>query len=526
MKKFTSMALSLPLLFSFASGALAKSEVHPEPQSDSNLGVYYEIYVNSFSDSNNDGNGDLNGVLQKLDYLNDGNPHTKKDLGVDSLWLMPISPSPSYHKYDTTDFYSVDPEYGSTEDFRRLTEEAHKRGMKVTIDLALNHTSNKHPWFLDAVKDKNSPYRDYYIWADKNTDLNEKGPWGQQLWYESYPGSGDYYYALFIDFMPDLNFDNPKLREEMINVGKHWLNQGADGFRLDAAMHIYSKADEAGKNVAWWDEFKRALAKVKPDVYLVGEVWDRPNNIAPYYKALDSSFDFDLSSKILDAVQNGSDNGLASFASNTLDLYRSYTPDPIDAPFLTNHDQERTMSILNGDVNKAKSAASILLTLPGNPFIYYGEEIGMLGKKPDENIREPFRWYPESGEGQTDWEPSRDNTGPDAVSVEAQIKDKDSLLSHYKELIRFRHESPALMKGDIREMPTGDSRIIGYTRTFEDDSVLVLHNLSGETVTIQLSNEAWQGRKIEFSTSNEVKIKKAGDQLNITIPAYTTCGLK
>ncbi|AHV98962.1 alpha-amylase family glycosyl hydrolase [Paenibacillus sabinae] len=522
MKKITSMALTLPLLFSFASGALAK----PQIQSDSGLGVYYEIYVNSFSDSNNDGKGDLNGILQKLDYLNDGNPHTKKDLGVDSLWLMPIGSSPSYHKYDTTDFYSVDPAYGTTEDFRRLTQEAHKRGMKVTIDLALNHTSNKHPWFQAAAKDKNSPYRDYYIWADENTDLNEKGPWGQQLWHESYPGSGDYYYALFIDFMPDLNFDNPKVREEMINVGKHWLNQGVDGFRLDAAMHIYSKPDEVSKNVAWWDEFKRGLAEVKPDVYLVGEVWDRPNNIAPYYKALDSSFDFDLSSKILDAVQSGSDNGLAGFASNTLDLYSKYADNPIDAPFLTNHDQERTMSLLNGDVNKAKTAASILLTLPGNPFIYYGEEIGMLGEKPDENIREPFRWYPGSGEGQTDWEPSRDNTGPDAVSVESQEKDKDSLLSHYKELIRFRHESPALMKGDIQEMTTGDSRIMGYTRTFEDDSVLVLHNLSADTVTIQISNEEWQGRKLEFSTSNEVKIKKAGDQLNITIPAYTTCGLK
>ncbi|WP_410514927.1 alpha-amylase family glycosyl hydrolase [Paenibacillus sp. BR2-3] len=521
MKKITSIALSLPLLFSFASGALAKDGA--QPQSDSNNGVFYEIYVRSFYDSNKDGNGDLNGIIQKLDYLNDGNPHTKKDLGVDSLWLMPVSPSPSYHKYDTTDFYSVDPQYGSVEDFRRLTKEAHKRGMKVTIDLALNHTSNQHPWFQDASKDKNSPHRDYYIWADADTDLNEKGPWGQQVWYETYPGSGDYYYALFIDFMPDLNFENPKVREEMTKVGKYWLNQGADGFRLDAAMHIYEDID---KNVAWWDEFKKGLQQLKPDAYLVGEVWDRPNQVAPYYKPLDSAFNFDLSEKILDAVQNGADNGLASFAAQTLELYRAYSSNPIDAPFLTNHDQERTMTRLNGDVNKAKNAASILFTLPGNPFIYYGEEIGMLGKKPDEYIREPFRWYPESGEGQTTWEAPRDNVGPDTVSVDSQTKDKDSLLSHYRDLIRIRHENPVLVKGDIQEFQTGDSRVMGYTRTYEDDSILVLHNLTHEPATLQLSKEEWKGRKIEFSTSNGVKLKKTGGHLEITIPANTTCGLK
>ncbi|MNO31307.1 Alpha-amylase precursor [compost metagenome] len=521
MKKVMSIALSLPLLFSFASSVLAKTEV--QPQNDPNLGVYYEVYVRSFYDSNKDGNGDLNGIIQKLDYLNDGNPHTKTDLGVDSLWLMPVSPSPSYHKYDTTDFYSVDQQYGSVEDFRRLTNAAHERGMKVTIDLALNHTSNQHPWFQEASKDKNSPYRDYYIWADADTDLNEKGPWGQQVWYETYPGSGDYYYGLFTEFMPDLNFDNPKVREEMIKVGKYWLNQGADGFRLDAAMHIYEEID---KNVAWWEEFKQGLIQLNPDTYLVGEVWDRPNRVAPYFEALDSAFNFDLTEKIFDAVQTGSDNGLAAFASNTLELYRKYAPNPIDAPFLTNHDQERTMSKLNGNVNEAKMAASILLTLPGNPFIYYGEEIGMLGEKPDEYIREPFRWYPGSGEGQTFWEEPRDNTGPATVSAEAQIKDKDSLLSHYREMIRIRHDSPALMKGIIQEVQTGNNRIMGYTRTYEDESVLVLHNLSDEAVTIQLSNEEIKDRKVEFSTSNHVKIKKTGESLEITIPAYTTCGLK
>lgn len=358
---------------------------------DNNLGVYYELYVNSFYDSNNDGHGDLNGATQKLDYLNYGNSYTKKDLGVNALWLMPIFPSPSYHKYDTTDFYNVDPQYGTLQDFRHLASEVHKRGMKVILDIALNHTSSQHPWFKAAMTDKNSPYRDYYIWADKNTDLNEKGPWGQQVWYESYPGSGDYYYAVFDKAMPDLNYDNPKVRQEVINIGKFWLNQGADGFRLDAAMHIYS--GETDKNAAWWEEFQKALKQVKPDTYLVGEVWDRPNLIAPYLQGMDSCFNFDLAGKILDAVQSGKDNGLASFENNVLNLYNAYNPQAIDAPFLTNHDQERVMSVLNGDVNEAKLAASILFTMPGNPYIYYGEEIVMNGEKPDEFLREPFKWY-------------------------------------------------------------------------------------------------------------------------------------
>jgi glycosidase len=526
MRKIAATLLTFSLLFGSVTGALAKGEPHTAAQAaDSKLGVYYELYVNSFYDSNHDGHGDLNGIIQKLDYLNDGNPHDKdKDLGVNALWLMPIFPSPSYHKYDTTDFYSVDPQYGNLEDFRRLTQAAHQRGMKVILDIALNHTSNQHPWFQAAMKDKNSPYRDYYIWADKNTDIHETGPWGQQLWKETYPGSGDYYYALFADFMPDLNYDNPKVREEMIKIGQFWLKQGADGFRLDAAMHIYT--GEPDKNVAWWSQFRQGLEQVKPDVYLVGEVWDRPYNIAPYFKSLDSSFNFDLSGKILDAVKTGTDTGVASFAQSCLALYQQNNTNAIDAPFLTNHDQERVMSELSGDTNKAKMAASILLTMPGNPYIYYGEEIGMLGNKPDEYLREPFRWYPGNGEGQTTWEAPRDNVGTDAVSVAAEDKDKNSLLNHYRELIHVRQASDALMKGGIAEVRTGDSRVLGYTRTYQDDSMVALHNLSQETVTIELTGAEYQKRKIDFSTSKNEKLKRTDKGIELTIPPYTTLLLK
>lgn len=185
------------------------------------------------------------------------------------------------------------------------------------------------------------------------------------------------------------------------------------------------------------------------------------------------------------------------------------------------------MSLLQGDVNKAKTAASLLLTMPGNPFIYNGEEIGMLGKSPDEFRREPFRWYPGNGEGETTWEAPRDNVGSTAVSVEAQTKDKDSLLSHYRELIRIRQSSPALMKGDFQDLPTGDSRIISYKRTYKEDSLLVLNNMSAETVTLKLSGEEYQGRKLSFSTSkNNTKVKHADKGLEITIPSHTTIGLE
>lgn len=519
LRKAAYLAIAAALSSSLSSSVLAKENKLSVVKNDG-LGVYYELYVNSFYDTNKDGHGDLKGIIEKLDYLNDGNNHTKKDLGVDALWLMPIFPSPTYHKYDTTDYYNVDPQYGTLEDFRNMTSEAHKRGVKVILDLALNHTSNQHPWFQAAVKDKNSPYRDYYIWADENTDLNEKGPWGQQLWYETHPGSGDYYYALFIDFMPDLNLDNPKVHEEAKKIGKFWLDQGADGFRLDAAMHLYS--DDIPKNVDFWNEWRQSLREVNPDVYTIGEIWDRPNMIAPYLQGLDSAFNFDLSEKIINAVQSGQDNGLVAFEKEVLDLYHSYSTEAFDAPFLRNHDEERTMSVFKGDVNKAKLAAAMLLTMPGNPYIYYGEEIGMFGEKPDEFIREPFRWYSDGGEGQTTWEDSRDNVDAFDVSVESQYNDKNSLLSYYRDLIHLRQSSEALMKGDIQEYKTGDNRIISYTRNYGIDSVIVLHNLSNQTVTINLTEEEFKNIKVLYPASQNKNVKNVSGKTQISIPASTT----
>jgi alpha-amylase len=514
-KKLTVAAMSLTLAISLSTGVNAETVM----ESDSKNGVYYEIYVNSFYDSDGDGHGDLKGITKKLDYLNDGNPNTKKDLQVNGMWLMPINPSPSYHKYDVTDYYSVDPEYGSLADFQKLIKEAHKRDIKVIIDLVVNHTSSEHPWFKEASTDKNSEYRDYYVWADEDTDLNEKGPWGQQVWHKNPNGEG-YFYGTFWSGMPDLNFDNPKVREEIINIGKFWLNQGVDGFRLDAALHIFEGETPEGakQNIEWWNEFRDAMKETNPNTYLVGEVWEQPEVVAPYYQSLDSLFNFDLADKIVNSVKNGTDLGVATAASSTDELFKTYNPNKIDGTFLTNHDQNRVMSELNGDVNKAKTAASILLTLPGNPFIYYGEEIGMTGQKPDELIREPFRWYEGDGKGQTSWETPVYNVGHNGVSVEAQDNQKNSLLNHYREMIRVRQQHDELVRGNLESIQVDNSQVIAYSRSYEGKSIQVYHNISDEPVTLSVSPK---GKLIFASEKGAKKVKST-----LVIPSNTTVLVK
>lgn len=519
-KKWTTLALSLPLVVSLSTAAYAEtlhSTTKPTKTGNKN-GVFYELYVNSFYDTNNDSHGDLKGVTKKLDYLNDGKPATKNDLQVNGIWMMPINPSPSYHKYDVTDYYNIDPQYGSLQDFRKLTTEAHKRNVKIVMDLVVNHTSSEHPWFVDALKNKNSQYRDYYIWADKNTDLNEQGSWGQQVWHQA--SNGEYFYATFWGGMPDLNYDNPKVQEEMIKVGKFWLTQGADGFRLDAAMHIFKGQTPEGakKNITWWNEFRDAMRETNPNAYLVGEVWDQPEVVAPYYQSLDTTFNFDLAGKIVHSVKNGADQGVAAAAIATDALFKSYNPNKIDGVFLTNHDQNRVMSELNGDANKAKSAASILLTLPGNPFIYYGEEIGMTGEKPDELIREPFRWYEGNGPGQTSWETPVYNTGGNGVSVEAETKQKDSLLNHYREMIRVRQQHEELVKGDLKSLQVNNQQVIAYSRTYKQKSIEVYHNISNKPVTLTVSSKG----KLIFASEKGAKKEKA----KLVIPANATVLIK
>lgn len=428
--------------------------------------VFYEVFVRSFSDSNNDGIGDIKGITQKLDYL--------KDLGVKGIWVMPINPSPSYHGYDVTDYYNINPQYGTMNDFKELITEAHKRDINVIMDLVINHTSDQHPWFQQALKDKSSIYRDYYNWANKNTDLNEPSPFGgDKPWTKTSDGK-DYYYALFWKGMPDLNYDDKEVRMETKRIAKYYLDMGLDGFRLDAAKWIYT--NDVKRNVQWWKEFNTYVKSVNNDAILVGEVWeDDPLYIAPYINGLDSCFDFPLSDQIIKGLTSSSSMKDATLSINKIyNKYKKVNSNYVDSPFLTNHDMNRIMSVLNNDEEKAKKAAAILLTLPGTPYLYYGEETGMTGVKPDEALREPFIWDNKDESKNTHWEPIKNDVNK--VAVNLQDKDPNSMLNFYRNIIALRNNSDALKYGKFEVIDVKNKDIMAYKRKYKGDSIYIYIN--------------------------------------------------
>ncbi|MBL0388220.1 alpha-glucosidase C-terminal domain-containing protein [Tumebacillus sp. ITR2] len=505
----TSAALTCGVLLTGCTGPSTTKKdsqlLHQPPH-----GVYYEVFVRSFADSNGDGVGDLKGLTAKLDYL--------QDLGIEGLWLMPINSSPSYHGYDVTDYKGVNPDYGTADDLKQLVAEAHKRHMSILLDFVVNHTSNQHPWFQQAESSPTSPYRDYYIWANSTTNTKQRGDTGQELWHGS---PGNEYYAYFYEGMPDLNFDNPKVRQEITQAGQYWLKDiGIDGFRLDAAKHIYADP-EPTRNVQWWQEFRKSMEEVKPDVFLVGEVWDSPYVVAPYLKGLNSTFNFDLSKVLVSAAQNESDQDLVSQLVSTRQLYEEEAGKTyIDSTFLTNHDMDRVMSQLDGNMDHAKMAASLLMTLPGDPFVYYGEEIGMEGKKPDEAIREPFLWKKDSNAPeQTHWEVSKYNSDNEQKSLEAEQSSQTSLYAHYKALIHARRSSDVLIQGDLAEVPSLHADgLLAFKRTLGDKSLLVVHNLSGKAQNVTLDPDLKSYKTTYFTTTSDAQVKSG----KIALPPYST----
>ncbi|HTX91017.1 MAG TPA: alpha-amylase family glycosyl hydrolase [Anaerolineales bacterium] len=441
--------------------------------------TFYEIFVRSFYDSNGDGIGDFNGITEKLDYL--------QSLGITGLWLMPINPSPSYHGYDVTDYYAVNPDYGTMDDFKNLLNEAHKRGMRVILDLVLNHTSSQHPWFQQAA-DPKSPYHDWYIWSD--TDPGYLGPWGEQVWY---PLNGKYYYAIFWDQMPDLNYRNPAVTAEMDKVTKFWLDLGVDGFRLDAAKHLVEdrtvQADSKSTH-AWLQDYYSFYKSVNPNAITVGELsGDDPGTMAAYInnKQLDLAFDFGSASAFVSAANTGN----AGAARGQIILsYKLIAPLQF-ATFLTNHDQDRLMTQLAGNDNKVKVAASLLLTAPGVPFLYYGEEVGLKGGGQDELKRRPMQWSADANAGfstASPWEP----VGLDfqTYNVAAESNDPNSILAHYQALIHIRSQHAALRVGDLYLVTSSDPGLYAILRISHengatspiDEAVLVLINLTNAPI--------------------------------------------
>jgi len=442
--------------------------------------VFYEIFVRSYFDSNGDGIGDLRGLVAKLDYLNDGDAATSEDLGVTGLWLMPIHPSPSYHGYDVTDYYAINPEYGTMEDFQQLLREAHRRGVRVLIDLVLNHTSSGHPWFL-AAQDPSSAKRDWYIWSEENPGY--LGPWGQTVWH---PSTSGHYYGLFWEGMPDLNYTNPEVTAQMQDVVRFWLQDvGVDGFRLDAARHLIEDGQLQTNSEAthtWYKTFRPYYKSLNQQALTVGEAWDTPAAVAAYIQGdeLDLAFDFGLAQAAISSARTGR----AAEVARVLSIDFQVFPGHQFATFLSNHDQNRVLSQLAGNVDKAKVAATMLLTFPGVPFIYYGEEIGMEGRKPDEDIRLPMQWSGEENAGFTTGRAWRSvNTSYTTANVAAEMTNSDSLLSHYRRLIHLRNDHAALRVGDEFIVTVDNPAIFSHLRASQKEAVLVVLNLGAETAS-------------------------------------------
>ncbi len=470
--------ISTLLLFSFLSAcAQTTPTVAPaqtatpapetEPANWWNEAVFYEIFVRSFYDTDGNGIGDFNGITQKLDYL--------ESLGITAIWLMPIHPSPSYHGYDVVNYYNVNYEYGTMDDFKNLLNEAHKRDIKIIIDLVLNHTSSQHPWFKGANSDPNSQYHDYYVWSETGEG---DGGWHQ--------GNQGYYFGLFWEGMPDLNYNNPQVTADMLKVTDYWLTEiGVDGFRVDAAKHLI-EADGKRENTPatheWLKGFYTAYKQQNPQAYTIGEVFGAGSSTIKSYTGdqLDHIFNFEMSSGFVNSVNGGANSGVTSaFKFAFQDM-----PDFNYATFLTNHDQNRVMSVFNGDVGKAKAAATLLLTSPGTPFIYFGEEIGMTGKKPDEDIRVPMQWSNTENAGFTTGPPWRAlNANYETVNVEVELEDPNSLLNHYQTLIQLRKENPALLSGNATLIDTGNSAVFALLRQSSDESILIIVNLGDKPLS-------------------------------------------
>ena len=504
-----------------ASAAPARQDGGARPDAPATAqppsGVWYEIFVRAWYDTDGDGIGDLNGVTAKLDYL--------QSLGVDGLWLMPVNPSPSYHGYDVTDYLAINPQYGTLADFERLLAEAHRRGMRVIIDLVINHTSDRHPWF-QAARDPADPHHRWYTWAGTRADLGAVSATGGPAWHAL---DGRHYLGVFTGEMPDLDYDTPAVREAMVGVGRYWLDLGVDGFRLDAAQHIYLDFQSqwgdpraVAKNVRWWQDFRAGLAASNPRAYLVGEVTqDSPAGLAPYVRPLDAVFDFPLAVRLIESVKQERDRGILAQALPMAAAYAAAGRATGDAPFLSNHDQERVMSRLQGDARHMRVAAALLLTLPGEPFVYYGEELGLQGKKPDPDLREPMRWNRRAdAPGETRWKPLTANRGGD-VSVEAQDADPRSLLNLYRTLIHWRAGLPALREGDLHGFDAGDPQLVAYTRATPGQKLLVVHNLSGRAKTLPLAPT--QGfAELLRSTSAGARL----DHGRLLLPAYASAVLR
>ena len=444
--------------------------------------TFYEIFPYAFYDSDDDGIGDLNGITSKLDYLNDGDTSTTDDLGIEGIWLMPIMPSPSYHKYNVSDYKNIDPAYGTLDDFKKLVDESHKRNINVIIDFVINHSSRQHEWYQNALKElkegKTDGYAQYYHFKENN---NQAG------WQKA--GVGDWYYECQFDSdMPDLNLTNEKLRDEIKDIVKFWLDMGVDGFRLDAVLWYESTGnDDSVADLKWLYDYAKS---VKDDVYMVGECWDGAGVISDFYKSgVDSFFDFAAqgpSGRVNDAVRSEDAQGYVKSLINYENMIKKNNENAINAPFISNHDTTRSASFIMKKTNQKMAAAMYILS-PGNAFIYYGEEIGMTGgSESDPDKRTGMYWSETDTKGYVEQVPGAKNKNVPDDAVDEQLKDEKSLLSFYKRVIALKNQNPEIARGDLTAFNTEDKAVAGYVCDDDGSKVLVIFNAGekGKTITV------------------------------------------
>jgi alpha-amylase len=495
MKKLLSIIMLVSVVLMSSACGLGREYVvkgdHLEAQiMDDNFRVYYEIFVGAFSDSNKDGMGDLRGIINRLDYLNDGEPNSGKSLGVTGIWLMPIMPSPSYHKYDTTNYKEIDKAYGTLEDFEELTTKASERGIDIIIDLVLNHTSNFHPWFREAKKametnDLDNPYLEYYTLVTQETMVPGR---------RYYSFAGDYYYeGNFSPSMPELNMDSELVRQEIIDIVQFWFDKGVKGFRLDATKYIYF--EETERNIDFWNWFMEECRKIRPDAYVVGETWSADSLIAPYYEPF-SNFDFGMSQSggAVAVTINMQDevNSFVSYINSYRNMIMAVNPQAILQPFISNHDMNRAAGFLNVDNYRMHMAATLYLWTYGTPFIYYGEEIGLKGSRGSENTDANRRLKMLWGDRDTVSDPigaSYSIENQTNGTVKSHFNDANSLYNHYKKVIMLRSANPEIARGAYTPLQfSGYFTFGGFLSTYNDSTVGVFHNTGDEPITIDLSN--------------------------------------
>lgn len=496
---------------------------------DDNYRTWYQVFVYSFCDSDGDGIGDLRGVISKLDYI--------EEMGFNGIWLMPVMPSTTYHKYDVTDYYTIDSEYGTMADMDMLIEECNERGIKLILDLVLNHTSSKHAWFVEAcdylksLEEGEEPsteeckYYGYYHF--------KKGNQNSSTWYQV--GTTDYYYeGKFWSEMPDVNFESEELLADFEAIMKFWLDKGIGGFRLDAVKEFYT--GNTTKNVevlAWVNNYVKS---VKPDAYLVGEMWDSSSLYAQYYASgIDSLFDFDFadsSGKITKTLTyTGDANNAQSFAKAVVkiqELIRSYNENAIDAPFFVNHDLPRGAGLLRYDERKIKMAAAMNLLMSGSAFVYYGEEIGMTGSGKDENKRAPMFWSSdENAKGMTNGPLAMEPQENKFASQEEQWEDSSSILNFYKDTILLRNQNPEIARGTVARLEeVTDGDIAALSKTWNGTTIYLLYNLSEtEEKQVELPMEQYGYTEIAGYLSVDGGKVTLKDGV-ITMPSYSVVVLR